>query len=132
MAGGFVSLVGVEPSDPELLTLRALRVIREAEVVVYDRLVSPEVMALVTVEKVDAGKAPGAHTLKRSACRCSPACRLPDSACDFSYSDAPRHHSPTPTARPQPIVFTKFRYLDSQGIHRDKREKSARILPETG
>ncbi|MBD3656125.1 MAG: uroporphyrinogen-III C-methyltransferase [Marinobacter sp.] len=62
---GEVFLVGAGPGDPELLTLKAWRIITSAEVVLYDRLVSPEILALIPedAEKVHVGKQRANHTL---------------------------------------------------------------------
>ncbi|MDG6994689.1 MAG: uroporphyrinogen-III C-methyltransferase [Nitrososphaerota archaeon] len=57
---GKVSLVGAGPGDPKLLTIGALEVLKRADVVMFDRLVSPEILRLVPTEarKVDVGKVP--------------------------------------------------------------------------
>lgn len=60
---GTVYLVGAGPGDPELLTMKAARLLREAEVVVFDRLVSQDILDLIPagVSRIYAGKALDQH-----------------------------------------------------------------------
>ena len=64
---GRVCLIGAGPGDPELLTLRAVRLLGKADVVVYDHLVSPAVLDFVapTAERIFAGKRRNEHTLRQ-------------------------------------------------------------------
>lgn len=62
-AFGSVALVGAGPGDPGLLTLHALRRLNEADVILHDRLVSKDVLALARrdAERIEVGKESGRH-----------------------------------------------------------------------
>jgi uroporphyrin-III C-methyltransferase len=66
-ASGIVYLVGAGPGDPELITVRGLRCLRQADVVVYDRLVDARLLeeAQPGARRVYAGKSPGRQALRQ-------------------------------------------------------------------
>lgn len=65
MRAGRVYLIGCGPGDPELLTLRAARLMREADVALYDHLVAPEIVDMVRpgAQRIYVGKERSRHTL---------------------------------------------------------------------
>ncbi|AIQ12802.1 uroporphyrinogen-III C-methyltransferase [Paenibacillus durus] len=67
MKTGSISIVGAGPGDPELITIKAVRRIREADVVLYDRLVSEELLdyARQGARLIYCGKAPGQHSMSQ-------------------------------------------------------------------
>ncbi len=62
--GGSVSLVGAGPGAKDLITLRGVQRLQEADVIYYDRLLDPEILELARrdAERVYVGKAPGCHS----------------------------------------------------------------------
>ncbi|NKW91552.1 uroporphyrinogen-III C-methyltransferase [Rhodobacteraceae bacterium R_SAG9] len=62
---GKVYLIGAGPGDPELMTVKAIRMLKEANAVVYDRLVSNEIIAMANpdAKMIFVGKSPKCHTV---------------------------------------------------------------------
>ncbi len=67
LSPGSVTLVGAGPGDPGLLTRHAMRALRQAEVVLYDRLVSPQILQLARRDAlcVEVGKAAQGHSTRQ-------------------------------------------------------------------
>ena len=65
---GKVYLVGAGPGDPGLLTVKGKTILEHADVVIYDALVSPEIMEIIppTAEKINAGKRKDRHSLPQA------------------------------------------------------------------
>ena len=66
---GSVALVGAGPGDPKLITLRGAELLAQADVVVYDRLVAPELLELASpsAERIYVGKEPGRAAMPQEA-----------------------------------------------------------------
>ena len=67
MSKTVVHLVGAGPGDIELMTLKSLKLIKKAEVIIFDRLANPEILkeAPANCEFIDVGKTDGKHPVKQ-------------------------------------------------------------------
>lgn len=66
MKNAFVTLVGAGPGDPELISLKGVRALQRADVVLYDALVHPEILHYApSAEKIYVGKRAGKHSFRQ-------------------------------------------------------------------
>ncbi len=105
-----VYLTGAGPGDIELLTLKALRVVREADVIIYDRLANPKILdeAKSSCEFVYVGKEDGKHTLPQ------------DQINEVIYQNALKHETVVRLKGGDPLVFGRggeeAAYLKERGV----------------
>lgn len=94
-APGIVYLVGAGPGDPGLLTVRGLQLLREADVVVHDRLVGKEILEEVGTDArlVNASKSPGDHRLDQ------------DSICELIIAEAKAGHTVVRLKGGDPFIY---------------------------
>jgi len=113
---GKVYLTGAGPGDVELLTMKAHRVITEADVIIYDRLANPEIldMAKSGCEFVYVGKEDGRHTLPQ------------DEINEVIYQNALKHNVVVRLKGGDPFVFGRG---GEEGAYLHEREISFEIIP---
>ncbi|WP_457593954.1 uroporphyrinogen-III C-methyltransferase [Hydrogenimonas sp.] len=107
---GKVYLTGAGPGDIDLLTVKALRVVREADVIIYDRLANPDILkeAKPECEFVYVGKQDGRHTLPQ------------DQINEVIYQKAMEHEKVVRLKGGDPLVFGRggeeAKYLRERGV----------------
>ena len=113
---GKVFLTGAGPGDIELLTLKALRVIKEADVIIYDRLANPEIldMAKNGCEFVYVGKEDGRHIMPQEQIN------------ETIYQQALKHNTVVRLKGGDPFVFGRG---GEEGAYLKQRGVSFEIIP---
>ena len=107
---GKVYLTGAGPGDIDLLTVKALRVVREADVIIYDRLANPDILkeAKEGCEFVYVGKEDGRHTLPQHEIN------------EVIYQNALKHDKVVRLKGGDPLVFGRggeeAKYLKERGV----------------
>jgi len=113
---GKVYLTGAGPGDIELLTLKAHRVIQEADVIIYDRLANPEILEMTKngCEFVYVGKEDGRHTLPQ------------DEINEVIYQNALKHDVVVRLKGGDPFVFGRG---GEEGAYLHARDVQFEIIP---
>jgi uroporphyrin-III C-methyltransferase len=113
---GKVYLTGAGPGDIELLTMKAHRVIQEADVIIYDRLANPEILEMAKngCEFVYVGKEDGRHTLPQ------------DEINEVIYQNALKHNVVVRLKGGDPFVFGRG---GEEGAYLYERDVKFEIIP---
>ena len=110
---GTVYLIGAGPGDPGLLTLRGKEILEKADVVVYDRLVSPAILGMCNpkAKMVDVGKMPTHHKVKQSEINRL----LVQFACEFPGGVIARLKGGDPYLRKCESIVSQMQSSENQG-----------------